>query len=216
MTITFPRPFPFDGLFTDDCAFDLVRNQTRNLTGSGSPDVADVAPPYWVGKWSTRVVSRQDLGEWEAWLSSLRGRLRLFKGRPNRARWPMSRPRGFDGLLVSGEPFTGLGNLDDIGESRDSITIDALPNGLVLAPGDWFSIPVGSRQHIHRITEGGTVASNEVTVSCEPIIMPGVVADIAVRLDTPYCEMNLIEKPTVTRNATSGGTISFSGQQILI
>lgn len=216
MTITFPRAFPFDGQFTADCVFDPVYNQTRNLTGSGSPDVADVAPPYWQGKWSTRVLTRQDLAVWQAWLSSLRGGLRLFKGRPNRHRWPLTYPRGFAGLLVIGEPFTGTANLAAIDTGRDVVTIDELPNGFVLLPGDYFSIPVGSRQHIHRITEGGVASSNAVTVTCEPPIMPGVVADVAVLLDAPYCDMNLSEQPDVSRNPVKGGSVSFIGQQILI
>jgi hypothetical protein len=217
MTITFPRDLPFDGLLTGDCSFDLVRNQARSLTGSGSPDVVEVAPPYWVGKWSTRVLTREDLGVWEAWLSSLRGGLRLFKGRPNRHKYPYSRPGGFGGLTYSGDPFSGIGNLSNIAAGRDVVTINEIANGIVLAPGDWFSINVGSRQHIHRITEGATSATNAVTVSCEPIIMPGVVAtDIDVRLDTPFCDMTLAEQPQITRDPVKGGSISFTGQQILI
>lgn len=216
MAISFPRAFPFDGLFTGDCSFDLVRNQTRNLTGSASPDVADVAPPYWVGKWSTRVLSRVDLAEWEAWLGSMRGGLRLFKGRPNRHRWPMSYPRGFTGLEYASNPFTGIGNLGSIGAGRDTVTINELPEGFTLLVGDWFSIPVGSRQHIHRITEGAVASGNAATVSIEPIIIPGVVAGIDVLLDAPYCDMNLSEQPNITRDPVKGGSVSFSGQQILI
>lgn len=217
MAPTFPRDFPLGGVFTGECAFDLVRVQTRNLPGNSTPDVADVADPYWRGQWSTTVTSRQAYAEWAAWLDSLRGGLRLFKGRPNRHRFPMTYPRGFAGLTVDAEPFTGLGNLVSIGASRDSVTIDGLPDGFTLLVGDWFSIPVGSRQHIHRIVEGGSAADGKTTVYCEPIINPSVAAgEVPVRVDTPYCDMALAEPPQLPRNPIKGGTISFTGQQALI
>ncbi|WP_072389891.1 hypothetical protein [Hyphomicrobium sp. CS1GBMeth3] len=216
MAPTFPRPFPLGGVFTGDCAFDLVRVQTRNLPGNSTPDVADVADPYWRGEWRTSVTSRQAYAEWAAWLDSLRGGLRLFKGRPNRHCWPLTYPRGFAGLTVEGDPFDGLGNLASIGASRDSVTIEGLPDGFTLLVGDLFSIPVGARQHIHRITEGGVAVDGDVTVYCEPIINPSVVAGaVPVRLDTPYCDMILTEAQ-MPRNPIKGGTISFVGQQALI
>lgn len=216
MALSFPREFPFDGCFTEDCEFTLAPQQSQSLTGGGSPDVADLADGLHHGRWRTTLLDRKDYAIWDAWLTSLRGGLRLFKGRPNRHRWPMTYPRGFAGLTVSSEPFTGIGNLSTIGAGRDTITINQVPNGFVLLPGDWFSIPVGSRQHIHMVTEGGTAAGNAVSISCEPIIMPGVTTTTAVRLDTPYCDMVLMGPPERKRWAGGGGTIAFAGRQVLI
>lgn len=215
MTITYPRAFPFDGCFTDPGEFELKHVQTQSLTGSSTPNVADIAPARWVGSWSTRVHSWQEFDEWDAWLASLRGGLRLFKGRPNRHRWPRAFPRGFSGLTVGGNPFSGSGNLDVIGDNRDVVTIDALPANFALGKGDIFSIPVGSRQHLHRILEGGTTSGGAVTVTVEPPIRPGVNPDIAVLLDAPYCDMSLVSK-SLKRDAIKGGTVTFEGQQALI
>jgi hypothetical protein len=219
MTITFPRDFPLDGCFTEDCIFEPIYSQTRNITGGGSPDVADVAPMLWSGKWRTRVLTRAEFAVWDAWLDSLRGGLRYFKGRPNRARWPLAYPRGFAGLLVSAVQFTGSGTLTAIGAGRDTITVSALPVGFVLAAGDWLSIPVGSRQRLHKITEGGTASGGgAVDLTVEPIISPGVTVDTppAVLFDGPWCDMNLSTKPDRSRGAVKGGAISFEGMQKLI
>jgi len=217
MALSFPRAFPLDGCFTDDCTFDLDRPQSHSPTGGGSPDVAEIGPPLWVGEWRTRPLSRAEYAEWDAWLTSLRGGLRLFKGRPNRQRWPLAYPRGFAGLTVDSNPFSGSGNLDSIGAGRDTVTIGDLPASFVLAAGDWFSIPGASRQHLHRIVEGGTASGlGVVTVTCEPIIRPGITADIAVLLDAPYCEMNMPERHRAIRHPVKGGQISFKGQQVLI
>jgi hypothetical protein len=211
----FPRPFPLMGCFTDDCTFDLDRREARSLTGSGNPDVAEMAPPAWVGEWSTKLLSREDYATWDAWLTSLRGGLRLFRGRPSKSRWPLAYPRGFGGLTVGGDPFSGLGNLSNIAAGRDVVTINQLPNGFIVKPGDFFSIPVGSRQHIHQILEVATASSNALTTTIEPIIRPGVSTGIAVKLFEAYCDMSLTGPPTKRKAPNGGGMISFMGQQIL-
>lgn len=220
MAISFPRAFPLNGCFTENCVFDLARSQARNPTGGGSPDVVEVGPALWVGEWATRTLSRSELAEWDAWLASLRGGLRLFKGRPNRHRWPLAYPRGFAGLEVDSEAFTGSGTLDTIGAGRDTVTIADLPAGFVLGIGDWFSIPVGSRQRLHKILEGGTASGGgEVNLTVEPIIDPVVVTSgdpVPVLFDAPYCDMNLSEPARVIRDPLRGGQISFKGQQVLI
>lgn len=220
MAITFPRAFPLNGCFTENGAFDLDRAQSHNPTGGGSPDVVEIADPLWSGEWRTRSLSRAEFAEWDAWLTSLRGGLRLFKGRPNRHRWPLAYPRGFSGLTVSASPFSGSGVLDTIGAGRDTVTIASLPVGFVLSVGDWFSIPVGSRQRLHRILEGGTAdGSGEVDLTIEPIIDPVVVTSgdpVPVLFDAPYCDMNMPEKANVVRYPTGGGEVSFKGRQVLI
>ena len=215
MPITFPRDFP-DFCFTGECTFQLQYQQAQALAGSATPQVADLGPAYWVASYQTDVLTRAEWGEWAAWFDTLRGGLRTFKGVPALWRWPRSRPKGFTGLLVSGVQWTGSGNLSVIGATRETITVNQLPNGLVLAPGDWLSIPVGTKQHLHRIVEGGTVASNARSLTVEPTIRPGVTTGIAVKFDRPWCDMVLTGQPSISRRGTKGGSISFSGQQVLI
>jgi len=215
MTIAFPREFPLLGCFTEACVFEPVYQQTRNITGGGTPDVADVGPMMWHGVWRTTLLSRSEFGEWDAWLDSLRGGLRTFKGRPNRHRWPMTYPRGFDGLTVSGSAFSGNGNLSAIGSTRDIVTINQVPTGFKLLPGDWFSIAVSGKQRLHKVTEGATALSTGFTISCEPTIEVGVSTGIAVKFFEPYCDM-VLTKSDRQRDANRGGSISFEGMQVLI
>lgn len=214
--ITFPRSFPLEGAFTGGCSFDPVYQQSLALTGGGSPNVADLGPATWRGQWSTEALSRENFAIWTAWLHSLRGGLRTFKGRPALWKWPQAYPRGFAGLLVSGSPFDATGNLASIGGGRDVIGVNQIPNGFTLKPGDYLSIPVGSRQHIHRITEGGVAAANAVTLSIEPPLRPNAVTSSEVLFEAPYCEMVLTGPPSISRQGTRGGSISFAGQQVLI
>ncbi len=48
MALTFPRDLPLNGVFTDNCEFELVPQQTQSLTGGGNPDVPDVGPAMWM------------------------------------------------------------------------------------------------------------------------------------------------------------------------
>lgn len=216
MALVFPAPFPLDGCFTGSCTFDPVYQQARSLTGGAQPNVAEVGPTYWAGSWQTEVLSREQFGIWTAWLQSLRGGLRTFRGRPALWKWPRAYPRGFGGLTVSASPFDGTGNLSAIGSLRDTATINQVPNGFTLAPGDYLSIPVGSRQHLHRVIEGAVAVSNAMTVTIEPTLRPNAITGVEVLFAAPYCEMTLSEPPSISRQGTRGGTISFSGQQVLI
>lgn len=216
MVISFPRDFPLDGCFTGQTSFEPLYQQTQAITGGGSVNAADLGPALWQGEFETAVLSRADFGIWQAWLSSLRGSLRMFKGRPPLWKWPQAYPRGFAGLTYSGSPFSGLSNVSAIGVNRDTVTFNELPNGFVLAPGDYFSIPGATRQHLHRIIEGGVASSNSVTVTVEPTIMPGITTGIDALFEAPYCEMVLKDRPRIVRNVNKGGSIAFTGLQVLI
>lgn len=213
MALTFPRDMPeFRSMRSE---FRPRYFQSRNVSGGGVPQVTQVAPPLWQGQWEVETQGRVLTGEWEAWLESLRGGLRTFKATPPKRRWPVTYPRGFTGLLVSGSPFSGSGNLSVIGAGRDTVTVNQLPIGFVLQPGDFFSIPVGSRQHLHRILEGGTASgAGEVTLTVEPTIRPNATTTVAVKFADPFCEMVLAADWRVSKTGNDAA-ISFSGLQVL-
>jgi len=216
MAITYPRAFPLDGCFTEECSFGLAYQQTRAITGGGSVNVADVGPPMWRGDYVTEALTRQQFGEWEAWLASLRGGLRMFRGRPPLWRWPMAHPRGFTGILYSGSQWDTTGNLATISTERDVITVNEMPNGVTLGLGDYLMVPAGSRRSLHRVIEGATSASSAITLTVEPGIRPGVATGVQVFFHEPWCEMVLFGEPRTSRKGTRGGSIAFTGMQVLI
>jgi hypothetical protein len=214
MALTFPRDLPFEPTIPQP--FQPMYQQTQAITGGGSVNAAEVGDMLWVCDFETKVLDRATFAAWVAWLESLRGGLRMFKGRPPCHKWPIAHPKGFTGILYSGSQWSGIGNLSAIGSSRDTISINQVPNGITLSPGDGVSIPVGSRQHFHKITEGRTSASGSMLVSVEPPIMPGVTTGIDVRLDTPWCEMVLEGGTYSARREGRGGSVSFTGVQVLL
>lgn len=180
--------------------------------------MAEVGPAMWNAKYSTRLLTRAAFAEFNAWVASLRGGMRTFKATVPRHRWPLAYPRGFSGLLVSGSPFSGSGVLNSIGTGRDEITVASLPAGFVLGVGDWLSIPVGTKQRLHNILEGGTASGlGAVNLTVEPIIDPSVTAGaVPVLFDAPWCDMVLSAEADVIPDPMGGGSISFEGLQVLI
>lgn len=213
MTITYPRDMLLCTQWQGP-EFVLEYAYTRALAGGGLPQVAEVAPALWVGKWRTTQMGRDNISNWRAWLRSLRGGLRTFKAVPPFYRWPRLHPRGFAGMLYSGSPWTGTGNLSNIAALRDQITINTIPNGLVMAPGDYVSIVVGARQHLHQVIEGGTSSGNLVTLTVEPTIRPGAVTGVTVLFEYPYCEMALRGTPNEPQDNRILGQFSFDGVQV--
>jgi len=219
MAITYPRPLPICA-FNGECSFQLKRNQSRSLTGAGSPNAAEVAPAMWEAKYRTKILGRAAFADVGAWLESLRGGLRTFRATVPRHRWPLAYPRGFSGLTVSGSPFSGSGTLTSVGSGRDTITVGGLPAGFILSVGDWLSIPVGSRQRLHRILEGGSASGlGAVNLTVEPVIDPAVVTSgdpVPVLFDAPWCDMVLSAPFEMPRDPVRGGSVSFEGLQVLI
>lgn len=214
MAITFPRDIPSCAAFASH-RFEPRYQQAEAMTGGGSPQAADVGPAMWVATYEVNAITRPATAEWEAWLHSLRGRLRSFKGRPPGHRWLMSYPRGYAGLTVSGSPWSGLGTLSAIGAQRDTITIGGIPNGLVVLAGDYASFAIGSRHHLYRAVEGGVATSNSVTITIEPIVRPDAVTGGSVRFVEPYCDMVLDGAPQISGSNHKRASISFSGVQVL-
>ncbi len=213
MVISYPRDIPSCRAMQSE--FRPRYFQARNVAGGGEPQVTQIAPPLWQGSWSVEVLDRTTGGEWEAWLESLRGGLRTFKGTPPKRRWPVAYPRGFAGLTVAGVAFTGNANLASIGTLRDTVGLSALPVGFVIKPGDFFSIPVGTKQHLHRVLEGGVAgAGGTLTLTVEPTIRPNATTAVAVKLFDPYCEMVLSSDWSSSRNGLTQ-SFSFSSLQVL-
>jgi hypothetical protein len=214
--ITYPRALP------DLCVpvtgyTDLKRFQTTAFDGEGGIGSVDVAPAIVRSQYNITARGREAIATWRSWFASLRGGQRSFKGIPIRDgrklyRWPLTRPRGFDGLTVSSSPWGGSGNLSAIGTGRDTITIDQMPNGLVLSPGDYLSFPIGSVNQLHMILEGGTVSGNAVTVTVEPVVRQDATTAVAVLFEYPFCDSFIVGEVSESGDMTAT-TFSFTAYQ---
>lgn len=201
MALTYPRDIPRRcGRVTGKTS--LAYQQSRAIAGGTFPIVVDFGTAAWKSSYAFELRGRAQISTWSAWGRSMRGGLRTFKMIPARTgklyRWPLLRPTGFTGLAIGVTPWAGLGNLSAIGAGRDTITINQLPNGLVLSAGDFLSFVVGTKQHLHQVVEGGTVAGNQVVLTVEPTIRPNASTGVSVLFEYPWCDavvMSEIDEP---------------------
>ncbi len=210
MAISFPRDLP--SMRFSQSEFRLEDQQSTALTGGGNPNAAELGPRLWRARFTTAKLGAAEAADWEAWLASLRGGLRMFKAIPPGRRYPRAHAAGFGAF--SG--FSGTGTPSAIGSARDAITISGLPSGLTLSAGDYLSVPGGSRQLLHLITEGASVSAGALTVGIEPVLRADLTTGITVRLASPWCEMVLVGAPSQTRDRTLVLSIGFEARQVLI
>lgn len=217
MSLVFPRAFP-DLCVPVTGVTSVRRFQVSSANGDGGLSSIDIAPATIESQYNILARGRDAVAQWKAWFTSLRGGARSFRGIPIRDgrklyRWPLTRPRGFDGLTVSSAPWTGFGTLTAIGTGKDTITLGDMPNGLVLSYGDWISYSFGGVNRLHMVVEGATVSGNSVTVTVEPTIRQDVDAGIspAITIDFEYPYADMIVAGAVSESGDmTATTFSFT------
>lgn len=157
---------------------------------------------------------------WQAFFDRLRGRMRRFyAGDPTR-RFPRSAPNGFAGLLrYTGGAFDGSASTwsQAINSDGDAlITLDGLPLGFALAPGDWIGwkwtttgLPLGTfdKRTMARVVQAA--AGGSLTVMVEPPVDTRVVpAGAIAHLDRPQCVMQLVPEQSSLGPIGAGGAVA--------
>lgn len=189
MTITFPRDLPA-GVKFETGHFELRYQQLTELAAGGMPQVVNVGADLWRATYRT-VPLTEEAGEgMAAWLSSLRGGMKLFRATNPLRKFPIKYRAGFTGMVKAATAiaFTGQPTIAAITTLRDGLTLSGLPASFVLVPGDWITIPVSaSRVSLHRILEGATASGTGIaSVLVEPAILPDAAVGASAVLASPY------------------------------
>jgi hypothetical protein len=231
MPITFPRDFPSGkaGRFFD-VSLDLTIVQSGQRTVGGSAAPVEYAEPFWVGRWRTTPLLRDDIDIWEAWLASLHGSQRLFWGTDPEKAFPRAyMATGWTGLVRAGtaNAFNGQSNLSMIANSsaglRDLITIGSggqvLPAGFELRAGDLLNADRGNgKRSLHRVINpenaGGLASASAAGAwvgMIEPPLPIDVVTGSTIYLERPAAKMRKIkhEIPKSAGNRVRPATVSL-------
>lgn len=216
--ITFPRDLPEINGKTpfSKCSFNPSYDQLTNPARRGKIQVVNVGVDLWVMEYRTKPLTREQAELFKAWLHSLRGGARTFKAWDARRRRPEAYRAGWDGInRAGGGAFDGTANVDAIGMTRDTVTIDNLPSGFELRIGDMMSFPIGgTSQSLHRVMEG--VSANVggiLTATIEPIVPLAAVADVTCTFEKPWCLAVLDPTSISTPDENEPGPVSFNAVQ---
>lgn len=187
MTITFPRDLP-STRFRPGSRLHLERQATMAPTRGGLVQVAELGAPLWRVRYETPPMGDLAGAAWEAWFDSLRAGARTFKAVHPFQRYARAYPNGYNGLTkYGGGAFDGTAVLDAVAGTLDTVTLSGLPATFVLTAGDLLSfVPTGTKQALHRVTEGATAVNGVLTVAVEPTIRPGYTLSAAVALASPW------------------------------
>lgn len=242
MPITFPRTFPEGraGRFYD-CSLDLVIPQSAQRTVGGAAAPVEYGEPYWVGRWRTTDLLRDDIDIWEAWLASLHGGAKTFWGYHPEKAFPRAYMKtGWTGLVRAGSAtaFNGRANLAAIANSstglRDLITIGSnsgalatgfLPASFNLRAGDLLNADRGGgRLSLHRVISpenaGGSVGATNGTWigQIEPPLPTDVVVGNQIFLEKPSAKMRKIkhELPQSASKRVRPGVVTIDAMEDLL
>ncbi|MBD3831858.1 MAG: hypothetical protein IE910_00685 [Brevundimonas sp.] len=181
MAITFPRPMPRRSLAVQK--FELERVDYLSPTVGAGIGSVTAGAPVWAAEWSLTGMSEDQVEEWRAWLTSLRGSQRPFFGADQRR----SVPRAYKETgLPAG--FSGDASAWSVNADRDVVT-PTLPAGFVLMTGDYIGFRWGANGRTKVRLLEGRVGTGPVTV--EPAVPTVVPSNAIAYVLNPVCVMKL-------------------------
>ncbi|MBN8959327.1 MAG: hypothetical protein J0H17_22675 [Rhizobiales bacterium] len=217
MAISFPRTFP-DELGVGGWTFPPLPMAEITPLRSGKQISKDLGPTLWKPTWKSVPLTEAKAGAVRAWYDTLTS-IGEFYGYDKLRQYPLAYASGWGDLTVSASPFDGSGRLTDVAVNNVEITLDQLPIGFILSPGDYlaFNYLSGAARALHRVSAQATAnGSGVMTVEVRPHIRAGWDDNAEVMLYRPSARMVIlpgtysesIEVPMLT-------SISFEAIQTL-
>lgn len=218
-TSGYPRDLPerADGVLPmANCEFDKLYSQATAPLRGGDPQVVNLGADLWKIAYTTVSFTHSGALQFQAWLDSLDGGLKLFKAWDPRLRYPQAYPVGFAGLKVGGDDFTGVCAISNVAVTLDEITLSGLPNGFKLTIGDMISLTWSGTQLLHRILASATADGfGQATIAIRPRLpISFVKTGVTVTLVKPWC-LAVLDASSVRGPFKVGqsGPITFSATQ---
>lgn len=188
MALVYPLALPLvPGFATVD--FKIARRTSTARPGSGAVEALELADALWSVTAETAPMRRQDyIGVWRAFFDALREGAKTLLMHDAARPYPCTYPYGFGGLIVGGNPFTGVATLSSI--NGTALAIMGVPAGFKVLHGDYVGTP-GTSPRLFRAVSAG-IASSGGTIGFD--VEPVPPQDIAgpVTFYRPSCVMRLV------------------------
>lgn len=195
------QPAAMPTMYVGQQSFEPERVDFMAPEASGRIGGVQAGFPLWSAVWTLGRMPEEWSDTWRAFFSGLRGQTRRFVGFPIDRLYPREYTDGF-GAFVG---FTGAASSwsESINADDDSeLTLNGLPSGLVLSPGDYIGFTYTATEDaiaglewraLVRVVEGATASGGgAATVIVEPPVPSAVPSDAVAHLDNPGCTMTLI------------------------
>lgn len=212
MTIIYPIDLlsDFPGWTTK---FEPMLRQEQSRSAGGKTYTKDLGSPLWTLTAISKNLSINELDYWRARINLLSRTAELFYGRSLSRCYPILYPNG---SWPTGGAFLGLGTLNSVSVSTQSISVKGLPAGFKFSIGDYLSIG----NDLHQVEEQATADGSGVTPEFQvwPNIWPGVNANSpapSVRVKQPRCVMSIVPGTvdTTADPQTGDGVLTFQAME---
>lgn len=189
MAITYPYALPMlaDRLAIASVVWDIQRNDEVSGTGDGSVWQAELARPLWTADVALAADPHAEIKQIAALIRKLHGSQESFMLYDPLSMYPQA---DRDGSLLGASAVT----VKSIGENRQSIALQGLPDGYTLTLGDKMQIAYASapvRNFFCEVSE--TIEANEdgdtAVFEIFPHVPVGLAADDVVTLKRPACKV---------------------------
>jgi hypothetical protein len=203
-----------------DIEFELVHAVAVTPEQGGRLVSVELGEARWRMKVRTATMDMTRLGEWRAFLASLKGAGRTFLGLDVSRRYPVTYSTGFAGLnRAGGGSFDGTATSWSVNSTRDEITLNGLPASFRLRPGDMVGLSwsSGAKRTLHRVLEDVTGNGSGVgTWQVEPGVPTWAPGGATATLDQPSAVMR-VQPGSVSIGVSMmrSGAVSFDAIQHL-
>jgi hypothetical protein len=193
MAISFPRAFP-DELGVGGWSFPPLPMQEITPLRSGKQISKDLGPTLWKPTWRSVPLTEAKAGVVRAWYdtqTSLNEFYAYDKLRP----YPIAYARGWGDLMVGASPFSGNARLTAVASNNVEASLDSLPIGFALSPGDYLAWDYlsGAARALHRVSAAATAdGDGELVVEVRPHIRAGWAVNATVMLYRPSARMVIL------------------------
>lgn len=186
--------------------WDIQRNDELSGTGDGRVWQAELASPLWTAEVTLASNRHHVVKQIAARVRKLYGAQESFMLYDPLSMFPHA---DRNGSILAGSTVT----VKAIGENRKSLSLQGLPGGYVLTPGDKMQVTYSSEPALNffcEVSEDVVADEDGDTAAFEifPHIPAGVAADDAVVLARPACKVFILPnsfKPGTARGANTEG-----------
>ncbi|MER9697668.1 hypothetical protein [Mesorhizobium sp. M0146] len=163
----------------------LVESVSVSRAGSRAMAFVEYADAYWTVQMRTVPLTAAQRLLVEAFKDASRGGLITVTYTPKH----MCVPRAYWGDAANTK-LTNTGSLVSI--TGNSLVINSVDNGLVLAAGDIISLTTGSYNSLFRVQAGATSSSNTMTITVEPTVPSYITTGAVVTFKDPIANMRVV------------------------
>jgi hypothetical protein len=164
----------------------LVDSVSVSRAGNRATSFIEYADPYWQIDMKTKPLSGPELALVEAFRAQARTGMVTVLFKPV----DMCLPQAYWGN-ASATAVVDDGNLVSV-TNGTTVAMNGVTTGLIMKPGDRFSLTKGDYRSMHEVVTGATAAGGAITLAVDPPVPPYITAGAVAKFKNPELNMRVL------------------------